>query len=489
MHRHLILTLAFICTAAAVRPKDVRDPGLYQGDMRLTAMQKLLVLTGGDVSTSEKSGLAFGSSKDQSLLWLPSRVVPYEISADLAANQEAMFAIFQGFREWESYACLKFVERTTEKDYIYIFNNCSGCWSYVGRQGGKQELCLDNGCHSRATVAHELAHAMGFWHEQSRPDRDNYIDVIWENIDPDNAYNFDKQKKVDSLGTPYDYYSMMQYDETSFTMNGNITMAAKQPGVVQLGNEVGFTGIDSVQAMLLYRCNGKTTKPAFRKSVVDLKGADDCIFDDDFCHFTQANDDDFDWTLRKGATYSGGTGPSVDHTTGRLGAFAYIEASYPRVENDTARMLSKMLNGKKCMTFYIHMYSADPVNIGKFNVHLKEARTGSMRRLISLSGSQGNEWKKIRLNLSSRSKKGSYQVIFEGIRGKNYQGDIAIDDVSFQDGSCKSIPATTMPPTVPCQDTTDREGPYCSTWKAAGFCESHKADMKDICRKTCDFCE
>ena len=37
-----------------------------------------------------------------------------------------MFAIFQGFREWESYACLKFVERTTEKDYIYIFNNCSG---------------------------------------------------------------------------------------------------------------------------------------------------------------------------------------------------------------------------------------------------------------------------------------------------------------------------------------------------------------------------
>ena len=93
-----------------------------------------------------------------------------------------------------------------------------------------------------------------------------------------------------------------------------------------------------------------------------------------------------------------------------IGAFAYIEASYPRVENDTARMLSKMLNGKKCMTFYIHMYSADPANIGKFNVHLKEASTGSMRRLISLSGSQGNEWKKIRLNLSSKSTKGSFQV-------------------------------------------------------------------------------
>ena len=62
---------------------SVGDPGLYQGDMRLTAIQKLLVLTGGDMSTSGKSGLAFGSSKDQNLLWLPSRVVPYEISADL----------------------------------------------------------------------------------------------------------------------------------------------------------------------------------------------------------------------------------------------------------------------------------------------------------------------------------------------------------------------------------------------------------------------
>ncbi len=50
---------------------------------------------------------------------------------------------------------------------------------------------------------------------------------------------------------------MMQYDETSFTVNGNITMRAKQPNVIQLGNEVGFTKIDSTQAMLLYGCNGK----------------------------------------------------------------------------------------------------------------------------------------------------------------------------------------------------------------------------------------
>jgi len=487
-------TILLICisavTVSAFAPKDVGDPDLYQGDMRLTSFQRLLVLTGGDVSLARRNGLTFGSAKDENLQW-PKRVVPYEISADLGASDEAMFAIFQGFREWESYACIKFVKRTNEKDYIYIFNNCSGCWSYVGRQGGKQELCLDNGCLTRATVAHELAHAMGFWHEQSRPDRDNYIDIIWENIDPDNAYNFNKHSDsdVDSLGTPYDYYSMMQYDETSFSMNGNVTMVAKRPDIVQLGNEVGFTKIDSRQAMLLYKCNGKTTKKPFEKEAVVLNGPHDCVFDDNWCNYTQANDDDFDWTLRKGATYSWGTGPSVDHTTGRIGAFAYIEASYPRQENDTARLLSKALRGKKCMTFYYHMYSMnDASSIGQLNVYMKNKKSGAMTKLFSVSGSQGNEWIEEKLVLSPKKMNGRYQVVFEGVRGKSYQGDIAIDDISFKSGNCRSSLKPKPSSIATCEDTSDREGPYCARWKSVGFCESYKMDMRNICSKTCDFC-
>ena len=59
------------------------DPSLFQGDMRLTFMQRLLAMTGGDVSLAGNSNTVFGSAKDQSMLWLPSKKVPYEISPDL----------------------------------------------------------------------------------------------------------------------------------------------------------------------------------------------------------------------------------------------------------------------------------------------------------------------------------------------------------------------------------------------------------------------
>ena len=62
----------------------------------------------------------------------------------------------------------------------------------VGRQGGVQYLSLGYNCVHLATVEHELMHAVGFWHEQSRSDRDSYVSVYWNNILPGMAYNFKK---------------------------------------------------------------------------------------------------------------------------------------------------------------------------------------------------------------------------------------------------------------------------------------------------------
>ena len=78
----------------------------------------------------------------------------------------------------------RFEGRTNEQHYVDIINS-GGCASYVGLLSrGRQELWLnrDQGCVQEYIVVHELLHALGFHHEQTRPDRDSYITIHWDNI-------------------------------------------------------------------------------------------------------------------------------------------------------------------------------------------------------------------------------------------------------------------------------------------------------------------
>ena len=67
--------------------------------------------------------------------------------------------------------CVTWVTRSSESNYVAIISSASGCWSYVGRTFGRQELNLASGCTGSGTIEHEMLHALGMWHEQSRPDR------------------------------------------------------------------------------------------------------------------------------------------------------------------------------------------------------------------------------------------------------------------------------------------------------------------------------
>jgi len=45
-------------------------------------------------------------------------------------------------------------------------------------------------------VQHELIHVLGFYHEQSRPDRDDYVSIQWANIDPGDDFRCEKKTRI-----------------------------------------------------------------------------------------------------------------------------------------------------------------------------------------------------------------------------------------------------------------------------------------------------
>ncbi|CAH1794997.1 unnamed protein product [Owenia fusiformis] len=182
-----------------------------------------------------------------------NQTVPYVIGPNItdAVTENIQLAM----SHWEKNTCIRFINRTYEKDYIYFTPGHCGCCSFVGRQGGKQHVTLSPHCANYGVVVHELGHVIGFWHEHSRPDRDKYVKVLKQNIIAEKLENFDKKFsfEIDSLSQPYDYYSIMHYRRLHFSKNGKSTIEPLRKNV-EIGQRDGLSPGDMVQARLLYNC-------------------------------------------------------------------------------------------------------------------------------------------------------------------------------------------------------------------------------------------
>jgi hypothetical protein len=229
---------------------DIGEPFVLYLDHGVTKQRSLL--------PHERRGKRAATAY-RGLLW-PNATVVFSISSEYTETEIEI--IMDAMREWEDKTCIRFKSRTTEDSYIHFFKGF-GCCSFVGNLNyGRQPISIPNACLHHAIVLHEIGHAIGFWHEHSRPDRDQYIRVMLQNVKPSYSRNFWKKRpsEVDSLGVTYDFNSIMHYHSSAFRRySGASTLESIEPGI-PLGNAYELSRLDVLQTKILYRC-GKQSPP------------------------------------------------------------------------------------------------------------------------------------------------------------------------------------------------------------------------------------
>lgn len=187
--------------------------------------------------------------------------IPYTIDSSFKLFERKK--IIANFRHLEKKTgVLRFYELKKVKgnsEYMKFTNLNQGCYADVGKQRRKHTtvnlmaaLCMvDN------TIQHEIMHALGFFHEMSRPDRDDYITLVPENYIPGAAIHFKKRTEkglINSLGSAYNYNSVMQFEKDAFSKDGRPTIKTAQDGI-QLGSIKGVSFRDVQQIRLMYQCD------------------------------------------------------------------------------------------------------------------------------------------------------------------------------------------------------------------------------------------
>ena len=181
---------------------------------------------------------------------LTDGVVPYVISDQYTQDEKfgeiAFIKVAMDIISSSTQNCVRFVEHSNKTDYIYITRELA-CNFNVGRDGGRQIVSFMRGCLEEiGAIQHELLHVLGFYHEHSRADRDDYVWINWKNIRLSAIEDFQIQTDADSLGLPYDYNSVLHYPWNAFAINDSLPtiLGKKMPEGKQIGQKSNLSQLD-----------------------------------------------------------------------------------------------------------------------------------------------------------------------------------------------------------------------------------------------------
>uniref|UniRef100_A0A665V0V4 Meprin A subunit n=1 Tax=Echeneis naucrates TaxID=173247 RepID=A0A665V0V4_ECHNA len=355
--------------------------------------------------------------------------IPIEKFVFATSDLNAKGVILQAFEEYRLRSCVDFKPYEGESSYI-SFAKFNGCWSYVGDDKVGQNVSIGARCDTKAIVEHEVLHALGFYHEQSRSDRDDYVKIWWDQIEEGKQHNFNKYEDdfVTDLNTPYDYESIMHYRPLSFNKNESIpTITTTIPYFNDIiGQRMDFSAVDITRLNRMYDCANTHTL------------LDQCSFEQiNICGMIQNENDNADWVQMLS------TPDDTDHTLGGRcrdsGYFMKFDTS-SGVVGSSALLESRILYPKRdeqCLQFF---YKMSGTAGDKLVIWIRtDDGTGTVRsvsKIHTITGDGDDAWKIAHVTLKVTKK---FRYFFQGIRGSNSSsGAILIDDITLTETSCPS---------------------------------------------------
>ncbi|KAI3386529.1 hypothetical protein SNEBB_006063 [Seison nebaliae] len=229
----LILSVIISISKGHVIDKiDIYAQDLFEGDIELTDVTELPEFE--ELLKNEDVGRTAVYSLFGNLYW-SNGIVPYTIDKNTFSTSQVKY-VDTAVKQLEdkvnsglSKRCLTMKPAGNNEGHIEFSGDATGCSSAVGKKlrNGKHKVSLANpGCVHTDIIQHELMHALGFRHEQSRPDRDSFVRIMWNNVKPGKEHNFNKYSTFNTrtFNSSYHYTSIMHYKKNAFSKNGYATI-------------------------------------------------------------------------------------------------------------------------------------------------------------------------------------------------------------------------------------------------------------------------
>uniref|UniRef100_A0A7E4W1J7 Metalloendopeptidase n=1 Tax=Panagrellus redivivus TaxID=6233 RepID=A0A7E4W1J7_PANRE len=266
----------------------MQAPYLFQGDLILTKDQMNGLISSARQEVAEKAGVPVEERAKRALIPHMHRrwnqfPIPYTVDEDVD-----LAVVQAGLAQWSDNTCISFEHKKfITRGIKFVYSH--GCFSSLGMTGGVQTISIGRGCGLAGIVAHEVGHALGLHHEQARYDRDDYVRVLFENIDDGMYSAFVKHKPFDMVthGVGYDYGSIMHYEATAFSrgfFDESETISTKDPNFIDTIGQREALSFKDIKKVNFGYCNStcSTKLDCQNGGYIDPKNCSACKCPDGF---------------------------------------------------------------------------------------------------------------------------------------------------------------------------------------------------------------